>query len=281
MIPVHNLEDVARRWFKPVPFDEPCDRMNYCWTTTIFLFLSIVSFWLQYSAAPIQCLVPENFAHSWEEAAEAFCFSTATYAVPLTERIPQTDKEKEEARIHYFQWVPFMLALQGLLFYLPSFIWTYQDKITGIDLKTAIEEAVNIKTMIRGDRVKEAQGLVRYLIDVLRIDDQEPLQNRSWSCWIWISLINGASLLSFLLSLMKVMGPMRERSTLQWIRRATRDRGDAIISADALKIFTHDVLRADGFLALALIEQHSGGIVASELACAIYQRYLELVSFLK
>ena len=89
---------------------------------------------------------------AWEQYSENYCFVQNTYFLPLHHYIPKDLQEREDreigttfwslfsyiscfcfliaregnlviASLGYYQWVPFVLGLQAILFYLPSLIW--------------------------------------------------------------------------------------------------------------------------------------------------------------
>lgn len=81
--------------------------------------------------SPIQCWFPAEFPGGWEEWGEDYCFIQNTYYVAPKAEIPPNPADRKGLEIGYYQWVPIMLALQGLMFYLPHFIWKLLNGVSG------------------------------------------------------------------------------------------------------------------------------------------------------
>lgn len=58
-----------------------------------------------YGGDPIQCWLPAELASqkSWEQYAEDYCFVENTYYIPLEQKIPQSEKHRNEKMITYYQ----------------------------------------------------------------------------------------------------------------------------------------------------------------------------------
>lgn len=52
-----------------------------------------------------------------------YCFVHGTYFVPMDEQLSFDEEERKKVTIQYYQWVPYILALQAFLFYVPRFVW--------------------------------------------------------------------------------------------------------------------------------------------------------------
>jgi hypothetical protein len=50
----------------------------------------------------------------------------------MNDEIPIEHSERDDLEIQYYQWVPFMLALQALLFYTPRMLWNMLNWQTGM-----------------------------------------------------------------------------------------------------------------------------------------------------
>jgi hypothetical protein len=86
----------------------------------------------------------------------------------------------------HLQWVPIMLALQAVMFYLPNWIWKtlHQQSgwliffnylqfpgVSGVDLETAIADARSLRSMSSAKRQQEMGKLVQYLNESLELHE--------------------------------------------------------------------------------------------------------------
>lgn len=108
-----------------VSIDNPAFRVHYRLTFALLLACTTLVCSRQYIGEHIRCIstgVPDRVV-------ETFCFFTTTYTLPNLNNSsvkpgvgpPQWDSKK----VHhaYYQWVPFVLFGQALLFYLPHLVW--------------------------------------------------------------------------------------------------------------------------------------------------------------
>ncbi|CAJ0947169.1 unnamed protein product, partial [Mesorhabditis belari] len=167
MLGIPFLDDAITKWFRPTAFDDPVDRLNYFVTATLLAFFAVMVSAKQYVGAPIQCWMPMEFKGGWEQYAEDYCFIQNTFFIPFHEEIPTDTETREEAQIGYYQWVPIMLALQAIMFYLPNWIWKTLHQQSGIDMQTAVSDAQKLRSIGHSDRKRELAKLSDYIVDCL------------------------------------------------------------------------------------------------------------------
>ncbi|MCP9260144.1 Innexin [Dirofilaria immitis] len=127
---------------KPKYDDDVVDRCNYLLTNIMLIICAITVAAKQYVGEPLQCWVPAEFQNSWEQYIENFCFIESTYFLPFADDIPTDATIRDQHQIQYYQWIPFILILQALLFLIPRAIWTMFNWRTGaqfLPLRIGIE----------------------------------------------------------------------------------------------------------------------------------------------
>lgn len=131
--------------------DDFSDRLNHRYTVCLMVIFSIVVSTSQYVGDPINCWVPAHFSWSWQQYVNSYCWIKDTYHLPIEEYIPHEDEENKRDMISYYQWVPFILMCQALLFYLPIMFWRTLNGRTGIDLNSIVKAAEKLDDAERGD----------------------------------------------------------------------------------------------------------------------------------
>lgn len=121
------------------------DRLNRFYTTTIILILAGVTITTVYFLKPISCTLPHAPSSGFTGYAESVCWVQGTIGLEKTDKIPGNETEWTKLRersdmckfsysrmidrfrlliiLAFYQWVPFCLAIQAILFYIPYLIW--------------------------------------------------------------------------------------------------------------------------------------------------------------
>ncbi|KRX85173.1 Innexin unc-9 [Trichinella sp. T6] len=157
---------------KPQYDDDTIDRINYYYTCLILIILAATISAKQYVGQPIQCWVPAQFSASWEQYAENYCFVQNTYWLYADQQIPTDLTDRYALQIGYYQWVPFVLAIQAALFYLPCLIWRLLNWQSGFALRNVIGLASEWKNNNAYNcRRKFIQTIANYIEDSIQLQN--------------------------------------------------------------------------------------------------------------
>ncbi|KRZ67277.1 Innexin unc-9, partial [Trichinella papuae] len=162
---------------KPQYDDDTIDRLNYYYTCLILIILAATISAKQYVGQPIQCWVPAQFSASWEQYAENYCFVQNTYWLYADQQIPTDLTDRYALQIGYYQWVPFVLAIQAALFYLPCLIWRLLNWQSGFALANVICLASQWKSNHVNCRRKFIQTIANYIEDGIQLQNCNPNSN--------------------------------------------------------------------------------------------------------
>ncbi|KAL7057486.1 hypothetical protein AAHC03_016693 [Spirometra sp. Aus1] len=149
--------------------DDFADRFSHNFTTLLLVIFTLVVSARQYIGKPIACWVPTEFTRAQEEYAESVCWVTSTYFLPTRQKtVPESTAEREERKLLYYQWVPFVLMIQAFLFNFPCIIWRLFNWQSGIHLSSIMEVSCDIE-MIRDpeSRKSNISYVARHIEDAL------------------------------------------------------------------------------------------------------------------
>jgi len=119
--------------------DDFADRLSSRYTVVLLVVFAILVGLNQYVRNPITCWTPVHFEKSHSKFATSYCWVKNTYYLPWSSEVPKEDEERQ--MITYYQWIPFILLGQAMLFYGPTMIWRALNSKAGIDADNILSAA--------------------------------------------------------------------------------------------------------------------------------------------
>ena len=105
---------------------------------TISLLLACtVAFFGTHLWDPLEIITRQHFTWSQNKYAKSMCWVKGIYLdnlVPFGQCVPfEHEGESFKKDITYYQWVPVILLLQAVAFYLPTTVWKMLNSKSGVD----------------------------------------------------------------------------------------------------------------------------------------------------
>ncbi|XP_018655553.1 putative innexin [Schistosoma mansoni] len=155
--------------------EDLADRLNHFFSCAIILMLSGVTMANVYFLRPIACTLPTSPDNKFNEFAESVCWVRGTIAIRENDQMPLTDEDWEKLRdkadMSFYQWVPFCLSIQAMLFFIPHLIWQLlTTHILGINLETILDMAYKANTA--DDYIKRSKCVESAAYQLFRLSRQ-------------------------------------------------------------------------------------------------------------
>ncbi|KAH7694696.1 INX-19 protein, partial [Aphelenchoides avenae] len=163
--------------------DDFVDRLNYYYTPIMLAIACLIISAKQYGGTPIECWVNPHSRESMEEYIESFCFIANTYWVPMYENIPDDHTARDQQQIGYYQWVPFILIGEALMFSLPCMLWRLLNWQTGLNIQNVVSAACDARSIVdQAEREKVMESIGASVVDILDLQDPgyTPHPSASW-----------------------------------------------------------------------------------------------------
>uniref|UniRef100_A0A0N5C8P0 Innexin n=1 Tax=Strongyloides papillosus TaxID=174720 RepID=A0A0N5C8P0_STREA len=152
--------------------DDFSDRLNYYYTPIMLAVACLLISAKQYGGTPIECWINPHSKESMEEYIESYCWIQNTYWVPMYENIPDDHSTREQKQIGYYQWVPFILIAEAVMFSLPCIIWRLMNWQCGINIQNMVSAGVEIRGIIDEEEKERALlSLSNTFLDFLDMQD--------------------------------------------------------------------------------------------------------------
>ena len=107
-----------------------------------------------------------------EQYTENYCWVQNTYFLPLGEYIPSQTSERENRQIGYYQWVPFILALEAVFFYVPTIVWRFLTWQTGIHVQSIVSMTCESRMLDHELRHRAFQTIATNIQEAIHVKNQ-------------------------------------------------------------------------------------------------------------
>ncbi|CAH8568967.1 unnamed protein product [Dicrocoelium dendriticum] len=155
-----------------VGVEDFADKFNFIVTVVVLLLCATVVTVKQYMMKPISCYMATDIGgKNLLDYVENYCWVQGTIPIAYAGRVPESDagwEELEKHKLLYYQWVPFVLGLQCILFYVPRVIWQmicYNR--AGTDIQHLVLSASEAVHATDEQRLKMVQHVARTLEQLL------------------------------------------------------------------------------------------------------------------
>ncbi|CAF3974962.1 unnamed protein product [Rotaria sordida] len=129
------------------------DRLSYKFTSAVLCVFAVFCGVKSSYTVPIICWTPAQLRR-YERAITAYCYANNTYYVPDDQRVPSTANERYEGLIIYYQWLPWIFAIQAFFFFLPKLIWHLALSGSRHDVKAILDRASKLYDVPKFDKKK-------------------------------------------------------------------------------------------------------------------------------
>ncbi|KAL3318252.1 Innexin inx2 [Cichlidogyrus casuarinus] len=176
----YSLEDSADRW-------------NFSYTFVLLCLMCTVSTANVYFLRSFECTTLQNppEGSNVKEYIQATCWTQGTIALTGNESTPSSPEEWLESsslgKIAFYQWVPFVLGLQAILFLIPHLIWDFMATHTfGEDTNILLERAISASKAKDLDERHKTVDMVASQITRICVHHADHRQNRWANAQRWM-----------------------------------------------------------------------------------------------
>ncbi|CAF0884468.1 unnamed protein product [Rotaria sp. Silwood1] len=156
--------------------DDFYDRISRRYSVILLVIFTMLVSTKQYVGEPIACFCPAHFTGTHVEYTNNICWISNSYFVSFDRLLPKYPDPKTEQFIYFYQYVPFILIIQAIFFYMPSLIWSTLNTKSGYDLGMLVTQARITDTYTSDIRETSVQYLARYIDRILEYHRQKRIE---------------------------------------------------------------------------------------------------------
>ncbi|CAF2862373.1 unnamed protein product [Rotaria sp. Silwood2] len=142
--------------------DDFFDRLSRKYSMIIFGICFIIVTTTQFVTNPIHCFTQMVDSKHKVDYVNWVCWISSSYYLPFDKPLPNRNQSRPE-KIPYYQWVPFMLFVMMIMFYVPGFIWRKINRNCGIDTKVITSMIADMDPLDSENRKDAMNSLVKHI----------------------------------------------------------------------------------------------------------------------
>ena len=155
--------------------DNPVFRLHYRLTSAFFFAFCVLTTAFNLFGKPIDCIISDGFSRP--DMFITYCWIQSTFTIEGSHAkqnigtvfahpgVGAEEKDHQKRYHSYYQWVPFILFLQGVLFYLPHWLWKMYE---GGRIRDMTNGSRGQQIGADGERKTHCAALFRYLLETMR-----------------------------------------------------------------------------------------------------------------
>uniref|UniRef100_A0A914YYV5 Innexin n=1 Tax=Panagrolaimus superbus TaxID=310955 RepID=A0A914YYV5_9BILA len=138
-----NLHHLLSAALKSRYDEDLLDKFNNKLTAYLMFALGLSIFAQEYAGDPLKCWSKPSWEDHWLDYTEDYCFIEGTYAIKFNHSLPHRDDLWKYKKVTFYQWIPFVFYLMGIMLQLPRFFWSFINWTSYLHLTGFCNVAVN------------------------------------------------------------------------------------------------------------------------------------------
>lgn len=184
------------------------DKLNFYVSVYLVLFFTIVTGSKQHFGQPISCMGPaETHAEQWSRYFHDYCYVAPKILVKdhnqLTTGITgASNSHQAKAGMAFYQWVPYLLIMHAILFYVPKACWQSgsYNYGNGLDMESFVKGTSKGQTEYGQKRRSKVTAMARFLVDTSKFRGilGGGRDSAMYAAMKWLCVLNTIGQLSFI-----------------------------------------------------------------------------------
>lgn len=140
--------------------EDNVDRYNHVITSIFLLACLTLTILYDYFEETVICWTPPQFKDSWVQYTRKICWVSNNYFASMSEKDLATADMQE---VVYYQWTPYILAMQTALFSLPFMFWKESNRTCGVNMNGIARTAKDLEYESPENRARGIRSISKHI----------------------------------------------------------------------------------------------------------------------